>query len=227
LLPLAIATAVPATARAGEPQEGGQLWPAVVAQGRLGFVHPRLARLRGWLELHARLRSLGESFELGFFPRFALGYAFDDRLSFDAGFAPVANDPPRAKPYTELRPWQQLTWNLPVDALPIQWRTRLEQRIHQENVGWRLREFLKASVPLPGSDRFYLATFDEVFFDLDDTTWGQRRGLRQNRFFVGPGARLDRDRHVALEVGYLHQWIDRRREDRVNHVLSLNLFLNY
>ena len=69
--------------------------------------------------------------------------------------------------------------------------------------------------------------FSTIFFDLDDTTWGQRRGFRQNRAFAGLGARLDPDKHISLEAGYLNQWIDNRNEDKLNHVLSLNLFLSY
>lgn len=214
-------------ARAGDPREGGQIWAMALAQGGFGAVHPKLARVRGWLELQGRWRSFGESYETGFLPRVGLGYALTDQLILMAGFVAVENDPARAKPYTELRPWQQLAWNLPVRGFGLQSRTRLEQRLHQDNLGWRLRELVKATVPLPGTDRVFLAAYDELFFELDDTPWGQRRGLRQNRFFAGPGLRLDREKHVVLEVGYLNQWIDRRREDRDNHVLSFNLFLNY
>lgn len=117
-----------------------------------------------------------------------------------------------------------------VKGFTLQSRTRLEQRIIQENVGWRLREFVKGTVNVPGSDRIYLAAYDELFFDLDDTTWsvgGQRSGFRQNRAFAGLGFRLDPGKHISFEAGYLNQWFDRRKEDRMNHVLSLNLFLNY
>jgi hypothetical protein len=214
-------------ARAGDPREGEQIWAMALAQGGFGFVHPKLARVRGWLELQGRWRSFGESYETGFLPRVGIGYALTDQMTLMTGFAVIENDPAQKKPFTELRPWQQLSWNLPVRGFGLQSRTRLEQRIHQENLGWRLRELVKATVPLPGTDRVFLAAYDELFFDLDDTPWGQRRGFRQNRFFAGPGLRLDREKHVVLEVGYLNQWIDRRREDRDNHVLSLNLFLNY
>lgn len=216
-----------AVARAGEPREGGQIWASALTQGGLGVVHPKLDRVRGWLELQGRWRSFGESYETGFYPRVGLGYAVTDAVTLMAGFVAVENDPARAKPFTELRPWQQLTWNLPLPHFGLQSRTRLEQRLHQDNLGWRLREFVKATVPLPGEGRIHLAVYDELCFDLDDTRWGQRSGFRQNRFFVGPGVRLDREKHVVVELGYLNQWIDRRREDRENHVLSLNLFLNY
>lgn len=221
-------------ALAGDPREGNQLWAMAALQGGFGFVHPKLAPVKGYLELQGRFRSFDEAVEVAFLPRFALGYAFNGQVTLFAGFANVENDPgshSRARrPFSELRPYQQLTWNLPVKGFTLQSRTRLEQRILQENLGWRLREFVKGTVNLPGSDRLYAAVYDELFFDLDDTTWsvgGQRSGFRQNRVFAGLGYRLDPGKHIAFEAGYLNQWFDRRNEDRMIHALSLNLFLNY
>ncbi len=227
LLFILLSLLVTGEALAGEPREGEQIWAMALAQGGFGFVHPKLSRVRGWLELQGRWRSFGESYETGFLPRVALGYAVTDQVTIFSGFAAIQMDPAQKKPFTELRPWQQLTWNLPVKGFTLQSRTRLEERIHQTNLGWRLREFIKTTVPVPGTDRVFLSAYEELFFDLDDTTWGQRSGFRQNRFFAGPGFRLDRAKHVSLEVGYLNQWLDKRNEDRDNHVLSLNLFLNY
>ena len=150
-------------AHAGEPREGGQIWATVLAQGGFGFVHPKLERVRSWLELQGRFRSFGESYELGMLPRVGLGYAITDQVTVTAGFAVVDNDPARAKPYTELRPWQQLVWNFPIDGFLLQSRTRLEQRIHQQNVGWRLRELVRLNAPVPGTDRVYLALWEEPF----------------------------------------------------------------
>lgn len=227
LLFILLSVLVTGEALAGEPREGEQIWAMALAQGGFGFVHPKLSRVRGWFELQGRWRSFGESYETGFLPRVALGYAVTDQVTLFSGFAAIQMDPAQKKPFTELRPWQQLTWNLPVTGFTLQSRTRLEERIHQTNLGWRLREFIKTTVPVPGTDRVFLSAYEELFFDLDDTTWGQRSGFRQNRFFAGPGFRLDRAKHVSLEVGYLNQWLDKRNEDRDNHVLSLNLFLSY
>ena len=225
---------VAGAAFAGDPREGNQLWTMAVLQGGFGFVHPGLDRVTGYLELQGRFRSFDEETEVAFLPRLALGYALTSRLQLFAGFANVVTDPPShaavRRSFSELRPYQQLTWNLPVRGFTLQSRTRLEQRIIEDNLGWRLREFVKGTVDVPGSDRAYLAAYEELFFDLDDTTWpvgGQRRGFRQNRLFAGLGYRVDPAKHVAVEAGYLNQWIDRRKEDRLNHVLSLNLFLSY
>jgi len=212
---------------ASDPSEGDEIWAMAALQGGLGFIHPKLDRVRGYLEFQSRWRSFGESFETAFLPRWALGYAINDQVTIYAGHAVVLWDPAQKKPYTEQRPWQQLTWNLPVKGFTLQSRTRLEERILQQNVGMRLREFIKTTVPIPKLDRVYAALYDEMFFELDDTPWGQRKGLRQNRAFAGLGFRLDAAKHVALEAGYLNQWIDRRNLDKLNHVLSFNLLMNY
>ncbi len=214
------------TGEAFAERDGDQIWAMAALQGGFGFLNPKLDRVKGYLELQGRWRSF-ESLETAFLPRFALGYAITPQITAFAGFANVETDAARKKPYSELRPYEQLTWNLPVTGFTLQSRTRLEQRIIQDNLGWRLREFVKGSVPIPGIDRIYLAAYDELFFELDDTSWGQRKGLRQNRFFVGPGFRLDQSKHISLEVGYVNQWIDKKKWDRVNHVLALNLFFNY
>lgn len=226
-LSCAVLSLLTGEALASDPSEGDQIWAMAALTTGMGFIHPKMDRVKGYLEFQSRWRSFGESFDTGFFPRLALGYAITDRVTVFAGHAVVEFDPAHKKPYTEQRPWQQLTWNLPVTGFTLQSRTRLEQRIHQQNLGWRARQMVKATVPMPGAERLFLSAYDELFFDLDDTPWGQRRGFRQNRAFAGLGARLDPDKHISVEAGYLNQWIDRRNEDKLNHVLSLNLFLNY
>lgn len=224
---LVLLASVPGEAVAGEPREGDQIWGVALLQGGFGFVDPKLSRVRGWLEVQGRWRGFGESLEAALLPRVGLGYAITDQVTVHVGYASIYTDPPQQRSYTEDRPWEQLTWIVPFETFTLQSRTRLEQRIHADNLGWRLREFVKATVPVPGFDRAFFAAYDELFFDLDDTSWGQRSGFRQNRAFVGLGYKLDPGKHVTLEAGYLNQWLDRRNEDRDNHVLSLNLFLNY
>jgi hypothetical protein len=131
-------------------------------------------------------------------------------------------------PGDEHRPWQQLTWNIPVDGFTLVSRSRLEQRFVEDGseTGWRLRQFLRASRPFGADGRRYVTAYDEVFLELNDTRWGQRAGLRQNRAFAGIGWFIDGPRKTAVEVGYLNQWVDRPGEDRMNHILSINLFVN-
>jgi hypothetical protein len=211
-----------------QTKDDGQLWSALVLQGRFGDKESGLDRWRWMFDLQDRQRDEGEHFELGVV-RPAVGYAITDRLVAHLGYGWFVADPKGRDEFGEHRPWQQLTWNIPVGDVTVQSRTRLEQRFVETDgdTGWRLREFVKTTVPLSADKRVFASVWDELFWDLDDTDWGQRAGFRQNRAFVGPGWFLGEGKHVSLEVGYLNQWVDRPGEDKLNHVLSIWLFVNF
>jgi hypothetical protein len=118
---------------------------------------------------------------------------------------------------------------IPVGDLTVQSRTRLEQRFAETDgdTGWRLREFVKTTVPLVEDKRTFVSAWDELFWDLNHTDWGQRTGFRQNRAFLGLGRFLDAGKKVSIEAGYLNQWVDRPGEDKLNHCLSIWMFVNF
>ena len=209
-----------------EPSEAGGLWLLGLGQGDLGAVHPELEKARWWLDVQGRWREENRSLD-AVLVRPGLGWAVTERIAFFAGYAWITTDRADRSSFDEHRAWQQLLWRLPVEGFSLQSRTRLEQRVIDRELGWRLREFVKATLPLTEDRRLFLSGYDELFIDLDDTDWGQRAGFRQNRAFAGLGWRLDEKRGVTLEGGYLNQWISRRGRDRVNHILSLNLFLDF
>jgi hypothetical protein len=208
--------------------DDGAVWMAWLAQGRLADGESTPGRLRWWLDAQQRQRDEGEHADLSLL-RPALGYALTDRMTLFAGYAWIATDPPRRDEFVEHRAWQQLTWNLPLWGLTVQSRTRLEQRFVETDgdTGWRLREFVKTTVPLTRDKDWFVSLWDELFWDLGDTDWGQRTGFRQNRAFAGLGAFLDAAHRVSVEVGYLNQWVDRRGDDKLNHVLSIMLLTTF
>ncbi len=59
---------------------------------------------------------------------------------------------------------------------------------------------------------------------IEDTDWGQRTGFAQNRLFAGLAVKLG---EAKAEVGYLNQFLDGSGTDKMNHILSINLFLNF
>lgn len=222
----ALLLAVPPTGHAAEDDQG--LWLAAFGQGSFGAADTAAGRVRWWLDLHARWRDGADELDTTIL-RPALGYALTPAVTVHAGYALVTTHPPGpAGAATEHRPWQQLTWTLPVTAVALTSRTRLEQRFPEGSgeAGHRLRQFVRATRRAPDSGAGYLTAYDEVFVELNDTGWGQRAGIRQNRAFAGLGWFIDRERRTAVEVGYLNQWVDRPGPDRVSHVLSVNLFIN-
>jgi hypothetical protein len=223
---VALLPAVVPQARAAEDDAG--LWLAAFGQGRFGAAETTAGRVRWWLDLQARWRDGADELDATIL-RPALGYALTPAVTVHAGYALVTTHPPGlAGAATEHRPWQQLTWILPVTAVALTSRTRLEQRFPEGTgeAGHRLRQFVRATRRAPAGAAGYLTAYDEVFVELNDTGWGQRAGVRQNRAFAGLGWFIDRERRTAVEVGYLNQWVDRPGPDRVSHVLSLNLFIN-
>ena len=202
-------------------------WAAWVAQGDLTFLDPDWTEARFWFDGQLRWREDLETHDLSLL-RPGLGYALTPQWSAHVGYAWIQTYPDSGV-RLEHRPWEQLQWRDRIGEWTAISRSRLEQRFFEgeDDVGNRFRQMFRGTRPLYGPASPYLAVSDELFFDLDDTSWGQRSGLRQNRAFAGLGVFLDEQRQVALEVGSLNQWLDRSGTDRMNHVLSVTLFTNF
>lgn len=220
--------AVLASTLLSQTQDDGDLWLATTATGRFADPQSDYGNLRWWLEGQSRWRSEGEDVD-SVFVRPGLGYALSSRTTAWLGYALFDNDPAGRPSFFEHRVWQQLSWNAPVEGFSLSSRTRLEQRFVEDRAetGWRLRQLVKFTLPLSESKATYLSVWDEGFYELNDTRWGERTGFRQNRAFLGLGFFLNDAHKHALEVGYLNQWIDRTTIDAENHVLSITLFLNF
>jgi hypothetical protein len=109
----------------------------------------------------------------------------------------------------ESRLYQQLLYNASLGPVKLVSRTRLEQRLLASATGTshRVRTLLRGAYPLDAEGTFSLLLWDEVFFHLNTVEGGPRAGFDQNRAFVGAAWKLSP--HVALEVGYLNNFIRR------------------
>ncbi len=227
---LAAATSVLILARGAVAQtaDDGALWAMAIAQGKFGDKDSGLDRWRWWLDVQVRYRDEAQTYDSSFF-RPGVGYALNDQFVLHLGYAFIESDPATGDEVRENRAWQQLIWNAPVDGFTLQSRTRLEERfvVDEADTGWRLRELVKATVPLVDDKSTFLSIWDEAFWDLDDTDWGQRTGFRQNRAFAGIGQFLNEKQSMSVEVGYCNQWLDRPGEDRLNHILLLAFFVTF
>ena len=204
------------------------LWLVALGRGSLGSADPAPAKLRWWFDVQARFADeadgLGQSLV-----RPGIGYAINPQTSLWLGYAWVRTSPSSGQNFDEHRIWQQLIWSRPFNAVGFLSRTRLEQRLRDgsNDTGWRLRQFFRAAYALPGHPDVSLVGYDELFFGLNDTDWGAESGFDRNRLFLGLGWRLGKSGH-SMEVGYLNQYIDSASgNDLMEHILSLNLFLNY
>jgi hypothetical protein len=214
--------------------EDFRIWGNVTAITKLGVLDSRLERWRWWMEGQGRFRDAGDALDQGLV-RTGLGYALSDRASVWLGYAHVATFPEARKTLGEHRIWQQLTLTDSAPFGDLTSRSRLEQRFIQDTnpVEWRFREFVRFSRPIAEGSPFSFVVWDEVFVRLNSTTPTVRAGFDQNRGFAGIGYSFDES--ARLEVGYLNQLIQtfartkttRRTDLRMNHILSMSLFLNF
>ncbi|WP_348643667.1 DUF2490 domain-containing protein [Methylocystis sp. L43] len=223
------ATAGPAAA----VDEDFRIWENVTTIAKLGSIDPSLEKWRLWLESQGRFRNDGATADqaLG---RAGVGYALSDKVSLWLGYAHIATFPQDAKTQHENRIWQQVLLTDKATFGDMTSRTRLEQRFIQNvnPVEWRLRQFVRFSHPLWENAPLSLVLWDEVFVRLNSTTPSTRFGFDQNRGFAGLGYSFSEKARV--EVGYMNQLIQSRvvsrREQkfdhRINHILSVSMFLN-
>ena len=98
-------------------------------------------------------------------------------------------------------------------------RFRMEQRWREsiDGTGWRMRPYLKYSLPLRGKTSLTLS--NETFVNLNTTAFQRQDGLDRMRNMVGVNTPLLNN--VSLEVGYLNQHgFVRNGEDTSDHVAS-------
>jgi hypothetical protein len=104
-------------------------------------------------------------------------------------------------------------------------RIRLEQRWreHVDGTGWRVRPYLKYSVPIAGKTALNLSS--EPFFNLNTTAFQGRTGLDRVRNLVTVSTPLTKS--LSGEVGYLNQHgFVKKGPDTSDNVAYFGLALN-
>ena len=205
-----------------ETEEDGRLWASIYLQGKLP-----IDQLYWSMDTHPRWREEGRQFDQ-LILRPALFYRLDAARSVWLGFDTVFNHPQGQPMFREQRLWQQFQWQFaPVADISFTSRTRLEQRKREDaaEIGHRLRQMVRASLPSGWQPKLAWVVFDEVFIQLNDTDWGARSGLDQNRLFLGINWQFDAQ--TNMDIGYLNQWVNQRNTDRENHVLMSTVRFNF
>ena len=155
-----------------------------------------------------------------------VGYRITDRVNFGGGYAYILTDPLGPPELNEHRFYQELNVRLiDQDGVTLDSRTRLEQRTFEETdrTSWRFRNFVQLKVPVFESIK--IVAYTEPFIELNDTAV-QSGGLSVWRNFVGVSVPLGKN--VEAVPGYLNQTVFREgREDRMDHVANLNVFVKF
>ncbi|MDZ4403191.1 DUF2490 domain-containing protein [Prosthecobacter sp.] len=174
------------------------------------------------LESQIRRADFGENWQQ-LLLRPGINYTISPTLTVSAGYAWVETHPygdiPVAHEFPEHRLWEQAVITHKVLGLDWTHRFRLEQRrigeVVLQNGGWdvqnwryenRIRYMLRTTIPLSDDKKWYLALWDELFFNFGSNV--SMNYLDQNRAFIGLGRQLSDT--TKLEIGFMEQTVQRR-----------------
>ena len=121
----------------------------------------------------------------------------------------------------EYRPTLQYTYKVQEDSDLFSIRNRLELRDveQQESNSVRWRSLLRWSHVL--SESSDLVIWEEPFLNLSHEKWTGERLFERNRAFIGTKLKLS---EIALEIGYLNQFIPRDTKSIQEHTLVTYFF---
>ena len=152
-----------------------------------------------------------------------IGYRLNDTFKISGGYlwGSVRQDGPDRK---EHRLWQQLSYDFgKAYGFEFDGRSRLEERRREgwDDTGWRLRQEFAAKRPLAGTP-FDIALSTDLFFELNDTDWGQSGGFTEARSQLLLVWDISDD--VSWELGYMNQFENERgAPDETNHHIVLTV----
>jgi len=194
-----------------------QQWTLLVAQGRINEkivlqaeVQPRLT------DDASRLGQIQIS------P--SLGYKFTKKVTGVAGYMFAHTDPADRPAKDEHRLYQQIAY--PIGKLgdaSFTARTRLEERmiVNSQDVVWRLRQQVRAQVPLTERTCPVLVVWSEGFYNLNNGDWGARAGFDRWRNFLGVDVNIGK--HLTLEPGVIEQVVFRKGSDHFDHIANMTM----
>ena len=156
-----------------------------------------------------------------------LGYRLNKSVTVWAGYT---HDPQYASgdfTVMEHRAREQLTFDNIAKLGPgkLSARIRLEQRWreHVDGTGWRLRPYVKFSLPLHGKTALNLSS--EPFFNVNANSFQRRTGLDRVRNLVTVSTPLTKN--LNNELGYLNQHgFVRGGEDTSDHIAYFALSIS-
>ena len=209
-----------ATPAQADTREDEQVWFQTVAQGKV------VDDIVYFAELQPRFGN-GVSQLSQMMIRGAVGVKLSSTVSVFQGYANVRTPVTDRADTRENRSFQQINWSLGKPAgVALSSRTRLEQRWLStgDDMGWRLRQMVRAAVPVKQGSKVAVLAWVEGFVALNDTDWGARDGLDRLRSFAG--LELPLMGKSTVEVGYLNQFVNGANgRDQMDHVAAVNLML--
>lgn len=205
------------SAYAGVEEDGGY-WFNLHMQGDLPMQNS------GWsMDTNPRYRNEGKHLDY-IYLRPAVFYKLNERSSLWLGHDRIIGHSAGKSAYYETRWYEQFQYQFnPISSVTFGSRSRLEERRRGgfQKTGHRLRQMIKANLPLKFHSKLSVVVYDELFVNLNHTDWGAKQGIDQNRIFIGGNWRLNK--HTYFEAGYLNQFVNKTAVNLENHVVSATL----
>jgi hypothetical protein len=129
----------------------------------------------------------------------------------------------------EHRAREQITFDklAEIGGAKLSGRLRTEQRWREgmDGTGWRVRPFVKYSLPLHKGGKTAFVVSAEAFVNLNTNAFQPSSGLDRTRTFIGLSAPLSRA--ISAEAGYLnqHSFVP-HGPDNDDHVASISINLS-
>jgi hypothetical protein len=201
------------------------VWGSITLQGDFKSLSPGLDKFKWQIMNQSRTRDdspQGSRFtENLLFSQ--VGYQMNDNASLALGYVHDWIHPLEKPAYQESRPYQDFVWNQNIGDFKLLSRTRMEERINQTtgNTGYRPRQLLQISHPLPFMEGLSAYVGDEVFFYLNQNKFG-KQGFSENRVLAGLSYQFTPQ--FGADLGYLGQYVDNISGNNLfTHNLQANL----
>ena len=158
-----------------------------------------------------------------------LGYVVAKGVTVWAGYTHDPNYSGGDFTVMEHRAREQVTFDgfAQVGGGKLNGRIRTEQRWREglDGTGWRVRPYLKYTLPFRKKAKTALVLSAEPFFNLNKTSFQKTHGFDRVRSLIGISTPLTKN--LTLEVGYLNQHtFVRNAADSDDHVASFALNLS-
>lgn len=220
-------TPIPVIASNFNNMYGG--WGSIILKGDFKALSPKAEKFH-WLVMN-QTRTRGEHVNNSKFTENLLfgqiGYDVNKNLSLWLGYAREWGDPLHKSSFRENRAYQDLLWKQDFGQYKLTSRIRMDERFKEgfSKGGYRARQLVNISHPLPWGSNLSAYIGDEVLFYLNNSTFG-KKGFSENRFFAGISKQITLK--TKLDVGYLQQYIDiKSGSNIVTHNLQLNVVYSF
>lgn len=205
------------------------VWGSLTLQGDFKALSPKLDKFKWQIMNQSRTRedsSSGSRFTENLLFTQA-GYQMNPHASFWVGYVHDWIHPLHKTAYQESRPYMDFVWNHDIGDFKLTSRSRMEDRINQTtgNEGYRPRQLLQISHPLPFMEGLSAYLGDEVMFYLNQNNWG-KQGFTENRIFSGLSYKVTDA--MGLDLGYMGQYVDNKAGNNLfTHNLQANIHYKF